>query len=37
MQPDFAVPIEVEWLPSTNNRLHTFHVVDFRPQDALRD
>ncbi len=32
MQPDFAVPIEVEWLPSTNNRLHTFHVVDFRPQ-----
>lgn len=32
MQPDFAAPIEVEWLPSTNNRLHTFHVVDFRPQ-----
>ncbi len=31
MQPDFAHPIHVEWLPSTNNRLHTFHVVDFRP------
>lgn len=31
MQPDFAVPIDVEWLPSTNNRLRTFHVVDFRP------
>lgn len=31
MQPDFAAPIEVEWLPSTNSRLHTFHIVDFRP------
>ncbi len=31
MQPDFAAPIEVEWLPSANARLHTFHVVDFRP------
>ncbi len=30
MQPDFAHPIHVEWLPSTNTRLHTFHVVDFR-------
>lgn len=30
MQPDFAHPIHVEWLPSANNRLHTFHVVDFR-------
>lgn len=32
MQPDFAYPIEVEWQPSTNARLHTFHVVDFRPR-----
>jgi len=31
LQPDFAQPIQVEWLPSANNRLHTFHVVDFRP------
>ncbi len=30
-QPDFAYPIEVDWLPSTNHRLHTFHVVSFRP------
>jgi len=30
LQPDFAHPIRVEWLPSANNRLHTFHVVDFR-------
>lgn len=32
MQPDFAYPIEVEWQSSTNTRLHTFHVVDFRPR-----
>ena len=32
MQPDFAYPIEVEWQPSTNTRLHTFHVVAFRPR-----
>ena len=32
LQPDFAQPIQVEWLPSSNARLHTFHVVDFRPQ-----
>lgn len=31
LQPDFAHPITVEWLPSTNPRLHSFHVVDFRP------
>ncbi|HEV8353521.1 MAG TPA: 7-cyano-7-deazaguanine synthase [bacterium] len=31
LQPDFAHPIAVEWLPSTNSRLHSFHVVDFRP------
>lgn len=30
LQPDFAVPIDVEWLPSGNTQLHTFHVVDFR-------
>jgi uncharacterized protein len=30
LQPDFAFPIEVDWRPSTNARLHTFHVVDFR-------
>jgi uncharacterized protein len=31
LQPDFAHPIAVDWLPSTNPRLHSFHVVDFRP------
>ncbi len=28
-QPDFAYPIDVDWQPSTNTRLHTFHVVAF--------
>ncbi len=31
LQPDFAHPIAVDWLPSTNPRLRSFHVVDFRP------
>src|SRR5437867_1117980 len=31
LQPDFAQPIQMEWLPSSNSRLHTFHVVDYRP------
>ncbi|MDR7435636.1 MAG: 7-cyano-7-deazaguanine synthase [Armatimonadota bacterium] len=31
LAPDFAFPITVEWVPSTNNRLHTFHVVAFAP------
>ena len=30
LQPEFAVPIKVDWLPSRNRRLDTFHVVDFR-------
>jgi uncharacterized protein len=30
LAPDFAAPIEVEWLPTTNRRLGTFHVVGFR-------
>lgn len=29
LQPDFAYPIQVRWLPSSNGRLATFHVVDF--------
>ena len=29
MQPDFAYPVEVRWLPSSNGRLRTFHVVGF--------
>ena len=29
LQPEFAVPIEVEWLPSKNNKLRTFSVVDY--------
>jgi len=30
LQPEFAVPIKVDWLPSRNRRLDTFHVVNFR-------
>src|SRR5256885_15628824 len=30
LQPDFAQPIQVEWLPSSNAPLHPVHVVDFR-------
>ncbi|MDR7438180.1 MAG: 7-cyano-7-deazaguanine synthase, partial [Armatimonadota bacterium] len=33
LRPDFAAPIVVEWLPSRNARLSTFHVVDARPRD----
>lgn len=28
LAPDFAHPIEVDWLLSRDGRLHTFHVVD---------
>jgi uncharacterized protein len=28
LAPDFAHPIDVEWRPSRDGRLHTFHVVD---------
>jgi uncharacterized protein len=31
MAPDFAAPITIEWHPTTNRRLGTFHVVGFRP------
>jgi pyridinium-3,5-biscarboxylic acid mononucleotide sulfurtransferase len=37
MQPDFSVPIEVDWRPSANPRLHTFQVVDFRPTQSAED
>jgi len=30
MQPDFSVPIEVEWLLTTNKSLSTFQVIDYR-------
>jgi uncharacterized protein len=29
MQPDFAHPIQVDWRPSSNPRVTTFHVVSF--------
>jgi len=35
MQPDFAFPIEVQWTPARNNRLHTFQVVGFTPLPTL--
>ena len=31
LEPDFAHPIEVEWRPSGDSRLHTFHVLDAVP------
>ncbi len=34
LQPDFARPIEVRWLPSANRRLATFHVVGFEWLEA---
>jgi uncharacterized protein len=30
LAPDFAAPIVVDWQPTTNKRLGTFHVVGFR-------
>jgi uncharacterized protein len=30
LAPDFAAPIAVDWQPTTNRRLGTFHVVGFR-------
>ena len=30
LQPDFSVPIEVEWLLTTNKSLATFQVIDYR-------
>lgn len=31
LAPDFAFPITVEWRPTTNTRLRTFHIIGFRP------
>lgn len=31
LAPDFAAPIAVDWQPTSNTRLGTFHVVGFRP------
>jgi len=30
LAPDFATPISVEWHPTSNTRLGTFQIVDFR-------
>jgi uncharacterized protein len=30
LAPDFATPISVEWRPTANTRLNTFHIVGFR-------
>lgn len=30
LAPDFAAPIRVEWQPTTNRRLGSFHIVGFR-------
>ncbi|MEA1939222.1 MAG: 7-cyano-7-deazaguanine synthase [Candidatus Caldatribacteriota bacterium] len=30
LQPDFAVPITVEWLLTTNKNLSTFQVIDYK-------
>ncbi|HTD45980.1 MAG TPA: 7-cyano-7-deazaguanine synthase [bacterium] len=31
LAPDFAAPIAVDWQPTSNTRLGTFHIVGFRP------
>jgi uncharacterized protein len=31
LAPDFAHAIDVEWRPSPDGRLHTFHVIDAQP------
>ncbi|HLW48272.1 MAG TPA: ExsB family protein [bacterium] len=35
LAPDFAVPIRVEWQPTSNRRLGTFHIVGFRSGTAV--
>jgi pyridinium-3,5-biscarboxylic acid mononucleotide sulfurtransferase len=37
LAPDFAAPISVEWQPTANSRLGTFHVVAFRAAPAPVD
>ncbi len=32
LAPDFAHPINVQWLPGRDGRLHTFHVIDAVPE-----
>lgn len=34
IQPEFAVPVTCVFLPSTNRRLRTFQVVDYRAQES---
>ena len=34
LAPDFAAPIRVEWQPTTNRRLGSFHIVGFRVEAA---
>jgi uncharacterized protein len=34
LAPDFAAPIRVDWQPTTNSRLGTFHIVGFRRESA---
>ena len=35
LAPDFAAPIAVDWQPTSNRRLGTFHVVGFRVGTTL--
>jgi len=37
LQPEFAFPITVRWMPSSNRRLHTFQVVDFKKENTNYD
>ncbi len=36
LAPDFVAPITVDWQPTSNNRLSTFHIVAFRIAEAFR-
>jgi len=37
LQPEFAFPVTVCWMPSSNRKLHTFQVVDFKKENPRYD
>ncbi|HXL02778.1 MAG TPA: ExsB family protein [Candidatus Atribacteria bacterium] len=37
LQPEFAFPLTIHWMPSSNRRLHTFQIVDFKKENTSYD
>jgi len=37
LQPEFASPITIQWMPSSNRKLRTFQVVDFKKENINYD